>query len=407
MFSKTFSLRMVQAKTKVRRHTSWVDHGATSPQWPTDRPFRVGIVGGGQLARMMVLDAARLGLDLTVLAAERDEGCRGVVEVRNGDPNDAQDLQDLADSTDVVTLDHELVPLEFWRAIERQGRVLRPGPGTLQYTDKVAQRTGFAQAGLPVPPFSVVYTAQELVAFGDEYGWPLILKTPLGGYDGHGIMYVTSMEEAQVMLDAAQGQALLVEPYLPLREEIAVLVCTSASGERVVYDPVRTIQEDGMCAAVHVGEGVLDENIAQEAIHIAQRTADLTQAIGILAVEFFVTAQGITINEIAPRPHNSGHHTIDSCQTSQFENHLRAVVGWPLGSPALTCNAAAMVNVIGTDAGDPIGRVGRALTTQARVHLYDKTWRPGRKLGHVTAVANDIDTAEARAERAADILMYG
>lgn len=375
--------------------------------WPTDRPLRVGIVGGGQLARMMVLDAARLGLDLTVLAAERDEGCRGVVAVRDGDPNDPNDLQELADDTDMVTLDHELVPLDYWRAIEAQGRLLRPNAETLQYTDKILQRTAFAQAGLPVPPFSVVHTAKEIDAFASEHGWPLILKTPLGGYDGHGILRVQNMDEAQVMLDAADGQPLLAEPYLPLREEIAVLVCTSASGERVVYDPVRTIQEDGMCAAVHVGEGVLDERVALEASQIAQRTADLVGSIGILAVEFFVTKEGITINEIAPRPHNSGHHTIDSCQTSQFENHLRAVVGWPLGSPALTCKAAAMVNVIGTEMGDPTTRVGRALTTQAKVHLYDKSWRAGRKLGHVTAVANDIDTAEARAERAAHILMFG
>lgn len=387
--------------------TSYVLSEGAASNLPTDRPIRVGIVGGGQLARMMVLDAARLGLDLSVLAAERDEGCRGVVAVRDGDPNDAQDLQDLADSTDVLTLDHELVPLEYWRAIEAQGRHLRPGPGTLQYTDKVLQRTAFAQAGLPVPPFSVIHTAKELDGFASEHGWPLILKTPLGGYDGHGIMEVASMQEAQVMLDAAAGQPLLVEPRLPLREELAVLVCTSASGERVVYDPVRTIQENGMCAAVHVGEGVLDDAIAAEASQIAQRTADFVGSIGILAVEFFVTQSGITINEIAPRPHNSGHHTIDSCQTSQFENHLRAVVGWPLGSPELTCKAAAMVNVIGTENGDPITRVGRALTTQAKVHLYDKTWRPGRKLGHVTAVANDIDTAEARAERAAYLLMHG
>ncbi len=374
---------------------------------PTDRPVRVGIVGGGQLARMMVLDAARLGLDLTVLAAERDEGSRGVIAVRDGDPNDPQDLQDLADSTDALTLDHELVPLEYWRAIESQGRVLHPGAETLQYTNKIVQRTAFAQAGLPVPPFSVVHTAKEIDGFASEHGWPLILKSPLGGYDGHGIMQVRSMDEANVMLEAAAGQPLLAEPHLPLRDEIAVLVCTSASGERVVYDPVRTIQENGMCAAVHVGEGVLDPAVASEASKIAQRTADLVGSVGILAVEFFVTKDGLTINEIAPRPHNSGHHTIDSCQTSQFENHLRAVVGWPLGSPAMTCKAAAMVNVIGTQAGDPTTRVGRALTTQAKVHVYDKTWRPGRKLGHVTAVANDIDTAEARAERAAQLLMYG
>ncbi|WP_336249007.1 5-(carboxyamino)imidazole ribonucleotide synthase [Stomatohabitans albus] len=387
--------------------TSYVRKEGDMLKLPTDRPVRVGIVGGGQLARMMVLDAARLGLDLTVLAAERDEGSRGVIAVRDGDPNDPQDLQDLADSTDALTLDHELVPLEYWRAIESQGQVLHPGAETLQYTNKIVQRTAFAQAGLPVPPFSVVHTAKEIDGFASEHGWPLILKSPLGGYDGHGIMQVRSMDEANVMLEAAAGQPLLAEPHLPLRDEIAVLVCTSASGERVVYDPVRTIQENGMCAAVHVGEGVLDPAVASEASKIAQRTADLVGSVGILAVEFFVTKDGLTINEIAPRPHNSGHHTIDSCQTSQFENHLRAVVGWPLGSPAMTCKAAAMVNVIGTQAGDPTTRVGRALTTQAKVHVYDKTWRPGRKLGHVTAVANDIDTAEARAERAAQLLMYG
>ncbi|WP_370327042.1 5-(carboxyamino)imidazole ribonucleotide synthase [Euzebya sp.] len=367
----------------------------------------LGIVGGGQLARMTALDAARLGVDVRVLAGPSDEGVRGVFEVVDGDHDDLAALRRLAEQVDVVTFDHELVPLDVVRALEADGVVVRPGSPALAFADKVHQRRAFLAAGLPLPAFDVVADLPGVEAFAATHGWPVVLKAPHGGYDGRGVAIAGSPAEARDMVEASAGRGVLVEAHLDLQAELAVLVVTSADGSRVVYDPVRSVQVDGMCREVHAVAGHLPPILAAEAGDLGREVADLVGAVGVLAIELFVVAapdgtQRLVVNEIAPRPHNSGHHTIDGCATSQFENHARAVLGWPLGPVTPRATASVMVNVVGT-AGDPRDRV-HLVDPAVKIHLYDKSPRPGRKIGHVTAVGTDHDETAAAARRAAAVL---
>ncbi|CAN5171080.1 5-(carboxyamino)imidazole ribonucleotide synthase [soil metagenome] len=376
----------------------------------------LGVVGGGQLARMTALDAVRLGVEVRVLAGAADEGVRGLLPVVDGAHDDPDALRRLASQVDVVTFDHELVPLEAIRELEAAGTVVRPSSAALAFADKVHQRTAFAAAGLPVPPFATVTSAADVAAFADAHGWPVVLKAPHGGYDGRGVAIAADAAGAEAMLAAAAGRGLLVEPMLALRQELAVLVVTGVSGERVTYDPVESVQEEGMCREVHAADGHLPAALAARATALAERVADVVGAVGVLAVELFLvdgdTADGadtadtsggaLLVNEIAPRPHNSGHHTIDGCVTSQFENHTRAVLGWPLGSPAPRAAASVMVNVVGTD-GDPRDRV-HLVDDAVKIHLYGKTAKPGRKIGHVTVVGPDHTKATAQARAAAALL---
>lgn len=367
----------------------------------------LGVVGGGQLARMIGLDAARLGVEVLVLAGERDEGVRGLLPVLDGAHDDPEALRRLADRVDVVTFDHELVPLEAIRALEADGVVVRPSSTTLAFADKLHQRRTFAAAGLPVPPFAEVEDADGVRAFAAEHGWPVVLKAPHGGYDGRGVAVAADIGGAADMLAASAGRALLVEPMLPLRQELAVVVATGADGSRVTYAPVDSVQVDGMCREVHAADGHLPDDLAAEAVAVAQRIADLVQAVGVMAVELFVVdgpggRPALLVNEIAPRVHNSGHLTIDGCATSQFENHARAVLGLPLGPATPRARASVMVNVVGAE-GDPRDLVPQ-VPGDVHIHLYGKSPKPGRKIGHVTVVGRDHDDVAARARAAAAIL---
>lgn len=369
----------------------------------------LGIVGGGQLARMIALDAVRLGVQVIVLAGESDEGVRGLFPVLNGAHDNPDALRRLADQVDVVTFDHELVPLAAIRDLEEDGVVVHPSSTALAFADKLHQRTSFARAGLPVPPFAAVDSIEDVEAFSVDHGWPVMLKAPRGGYDGRGVAVAQTVEEAQGMLDAAAGRGLLIEPLLELWQELAVLVVTSADGDRVVYDPVESVQVEGMCREIHSAVGHLPAMLEEEARTLGAWVADVVGAVGVLAVELFVVSgpdgeAKLLVNEIAPRPHNSGHHTIDACVTSQFENHARAVLGLPLGSVTQVAPVSVMVNIVGTDAGgDPRGRLGLA-PPQAKIHLYEKTPRPKRKIGHVTVLGQDHDEVAGLARRAAATL---
>ncbi len=362
----------------------------------------LGIVGGGQLARMTALDAARLGVDVRVLAGAGDQGVRGLFEVVDGAHDDPAALDRLADQVDVVTFDHELVPLEAIEALEARGVVVRPGSTTLGFTDKLHQRRAFAAAGLPVPPFAEVTAREEVESFAAEHGWPVVLKAPRGGYDGRGVAVAQDAEAAADMLAAAGGRPLLVEAHLPLDAELAVLVVRGPDGTHATYEVVESVQVEGMCREIHAAEGHLDPALARRGRELGEQVADLVEAVGVLAIELFVVDGEVLVNEIAPRPHNSGHHTIDGCVTSQFENHARAVLGWPLGPTAPVAPATVMVNVVGVEE-DPRTRVP-LLTEDVRVHLYGKSVRPGRKIGHVTATGTDHEEVAARARRAAAIL---
>lgn len=370
----------------------------------------VGIVGAGQLARMMIQAAISLGVGVRVLA-ERPTDSAALVcpNVDFGSPDSAEDLCAFAERVDVVTLDHELVNAEALEQIEANGGSVQPRAAALRYAkDKLHQRTGFAAAGLPVPEFAEVRSVEDIERFASEHGWPVVVKAQRGGYDGRGVWMLDSTEVAASLVaeTVAAGVALLVERFVPLERELAVLVARRPSGETVIYPVVETVQRDGICHEVLVPAPVTGA-VTDRALEIGLAVAEHTGATGIIATELFLSEDDeVLINEIATRPHNSGHITMDACRTSQFENHLRAVLDWPLGPTDLLAPVGVMANLLGAD-HKPLGqRVAHALADHGDVHphLYGKEVRPGRKIGHVNALGDDLNETRERAARVAAIL---
>jgi 5-(carboxyamino)imidazole ribonucleotide synthase len=370
-----------------------------------DVQLRVGIMGGGQLARMLAQAAIGPGIGIEVLAAPGETSAADVVpSVTWGEPSLAT-LRDLAERVDVVTFDHEGVDPAVVAQLATDGHVLRPGAVTLSCAvDKLTQRRRLADHGLPVPAFAAVDDAEGLARFAAQHGWPVAVKTPTGGYDGRGVWLARDLDEAAEPLSL--DRTLLVEEGLDLASELAVVVARRPAGETVVYPLLETVQDDGICVQVRAPAPV-DADLAARAEALALAVAEAVDAVGVLAVELFVTTDGrLLVNEIAARPHNSGHLSIEACETSQFENHLRAVLDLPLGPTTLRCPAAAMVNVLAADeTTDPHGRLTEALELgPVHVHLYGKASRPGRKIGHVTVLGETVDEAAGVAAKAASVL---
>lgn len=372
----------------------------------------VGIVGGGQLARMMIQAAIPLGIGVRVLAERADDSAARVCpDVVIGSPDSIDDLVAFAAGCDAVTLDHELVNLEALQRIEAAGGVVRPGPFTLAFAkDKAHQRREFSAAGLPVPEFQEVATAAEIEAFAHRLGgWPVVVKAQRGGYDGRGVWVIDGpAAAADLAAEAGQrGVALIAERFVRIRKELAVLVARRPGGETAVYPVVETVQRDGICHEVLVPAPVPDA-VAERALAIGRRVAELTRATGIVATELFWSeTDEVLINEIATRPHNSGHFSIDGSQTSQFANHLRGVLDWPLGDVSLLAPSVVMANLLGADSESMAPRMARALQQPApgvHPHLYGKGVRPGRKIGHVNALGDDPVETRERAMRAAALL---
>jgi 5-(carboxyamino)imidazole ribonucleotide synthase len=375
----------------------------------------VGVVGGGQLARMLAPPAVALGVRLRVLAEAPDAGAAQVVpDAPVGAASDLAALQSFAVGCDVVTFDHEHVPQPVLAALAASGVVLRPGPQALVFAqDKAAMRSRLSEAGVPCPPWAMVSSAQTLAAFGEQVGWPLVLKTPTGGYDGKGVLQVEDLAAAEPWLArvGAEGGALLAEARVPFVRELAVLVARSPMGQAAVWPVVETVQTDGICTEVLAPAPGLGPDLAARASATALKIAGDLDVTGVLAVEMFEVVEpdgraDIMVNELAMRPHNSGHWTIDGAVTSQFEQHLRAVLDLPLGSTAPRARWSVMANVLGGSHPElyPAYLHVMAHDPEAKVHVYGKEVRPGRKVGHVTVSGDDLDDVRARARHAADYL---
>ncbi|WP_433210655.1 5-(carboxyamino)imidazole ribonucleotide synthase [Dactylosporangium sp. CS-047395] len=364
----------------------------------------VGMVGGGQLARMTHQAAIALGQSLRVLAVSSTDGAALVAaDVQIGRHDDVEALREFAKGCDVVTFDHEHVPGELIRQLAGEGFNLLPGADALQYAqNKRVMREHLGKLGFPMPR----WTDGDVAAFGDEVGWPIIVKTATGGYDGRGVFV------AQSMADVPPGVEVIAEEMVPLRRELAAVVARSPLGQVAAYPIVETVQEGGICVEVLAPAPGLDEDVAVRAQRLAIDIATGLGAVGILAVELFETTDGrLLINELAMRPHNSAHWTIEGARTSQFEQHLRAVLDYPMGDTRLTAPAVVMANVLGgEDGGMSIDERLHHLFAEeptAKVHLYGKQVRPGRKIGHVTVLGDDLDDCRRRARRAARILEEG
>lgn len=372
------------------------------------------MIGGGQLARMSAAPAAALGIDFAVLATSEGESAAQVVRrVVLGDHDDPQALARLAANSDIVTFDHEHVPPPMLEQLLDRGVLVRPGPDALRHAqDKWHMRQTLSQMGAPVPAWARVDHPGEVSAFAEDNGWPLVLKISRGGYDGRGVWVVENETQVETLMrqtPLVDAAVWLVEEYLPFEMEISAQVARSPHGQAVAYPVVRTVQVEGMCAEVVAPAPGLDPDLAVEATDLALRIAQELDVVGMLAVELFVVSGRIVVNELAMRPHNSGHWSIEGAVTSQFENHLRAVLDWPLGDPRTIAPHTVMVNVIGPD--HPIPPLHEAFRhVMARdpglhVHLYGKSVRPRRKLGHVTVVGDDLDDVLDRAHHGADYLM--
>jgi 5-(carboxyamino)imidazole ribonucleotide synthase len=376
----------------------------------------VAVVGGGQLARMTHQAAIALGQSLRVLSTGPDESAALVAaDVRLGDHRDLDALRALADGATVVTFDHEHVPPEHLHALAAEGVRLAPGPGALLHAqDKLVLRRALADAGEPQPAWAEARTVHAVTAFAEQAGWPVVVKAPRGGYDGRGVFVVSGPDQVADLLEG--HGTLLVEERVPLVGELAVLVARSPFGQVAVWPVVETVQRDGVCVEVLAPAPGLDEQTALAAQELAVRVADRVGVVGVMAVELFRTADGVLVNELAMRPHNSGHWTIEGARTSQFEQHLRAVLDYPLGSTAMTAPAVVMANVLGGAAAAPDWagpgvdeRVHHLMAhwPDVKLHWYGKGQRPGRKLGHVTALGADAAEVRARAVAAARYLADG
>lgn len=386
---------------------------------------RIGIVGGGQLARMMQEAALPLGLTLRLLAEGPDTSAAlAVPGAAVGDFTDADAVARFASGVDVLTFDHEHVPTALLRRLQDAGVAVRPGPDSLLHAqDKAVMRRRMAELGVPSPRWRLVGSPDELVAFADEIGWPLIAKISRGGYDGKGVWRVDSPDDAAEPFAALAGPqgpteaqrersgadeevVIVAEELIDFVRELSVLVARRPGGEAVVYPVSETVQREGICHETTTPAPGLDADRAAELARMALRIADELGVVGILAVELMEARDGrIVVNELAMRPHNTGHWSIDGAVTSQFENHLRAVADLPLGSPDAVAPVAVMSNVLGGTNPDPVGSLPVVLADpRARVHLYGKSVKPGRKIGHVTVCGDDVADTRAAARAASALL---
>ena len=378
----------------------------------------IGVVGGGQLARMMAPAATSLGFELRVLAEGEDVSAVSAVSTSPvGDYKDLQTLLDFAQGLDVMTFDHEHVPTAHLRALQDAGVNVQPGPDALvNAQDKLVMRAAIDRLELPNPAWASVPDVAALVSFGEQTGWPVVLKMPRGGYDGKGVRIISSAEEAADTTEWFEAMSpLLAEAKVEFTRELSALVARTPDGEARAWPVVHTIQVEGVCDEVIAPALDIPVEVAAAAEDAALRIAGELGVTGVLAVELFETpgtGAGFLINELAMRPHNTGHWTQDGSVTSQFEQHLRAVLNLPLGATDILAPVVVMKNFLGGDNQDLFSAFPLALASEpaAKVHCYGKSVRPGRKIGHVNLVGSstaDVDSVRRRATMVANIIRDG
>ena len=379
----------------------------------TKHTLRVGVIGGGQLARMMTPPAINLGLQIQVLAETQGSSAE-MATTMVGDYNQLEVVREFARNVDVITFDHEHVPLAVLRALEAEGVNVQPPSKALAFAqNKLHMRQQLSELGLPMPAWAEIHDAASLDDFIAANGGVAILKTPIGGYDGKGVRVVRSSVDAKDWLENLEsfGGSLLAEEKVDFVRELAQLSARTPGGEFKAWPLVETIQENGVCSVVLAPAPEASAETLNTTAEIAKRVAEALGVTGVLAVEMFEARDGrIVINELAMRPHNSGHFSIEGSVTSQFEQHLRAVLDLPLGSTAPRAAHSVMVNLLGVDdKNNFVQALDKALQAHpdAKVHTYGKGARAGRKMGHVTVVADSADHALAEARGAAAVLLRG
>jgi len=377
------------------------------------KQLRVGVIGGGQLARMMTPAAINLGIEIKVLA-EAEGSSAALATTQVGDYNQLEVVREFAKTVDVITFDHEHVPIAVLEALEAEGMDVQPPSKALVFAqNKLQMRKRLGALGLPMPDWAEIQDAETLDAFIASHGGVAILKTPIGGYDGKGVRVVRSSTDAADWLNdlAKYGGSLLVEEKVDFVRELAQLSARRPNGEFLAWPLVQTIQENGVCSVVHAPAPNASAETMTLTADIAKQVAEGIGVTGVLAVELFEARDGrILINELAMRPHNSGHVTMEGSATSQFEQHIRAVLDLPLGSTSPRATHAVMVNLLGVDdQNNFVQAYDKALAAhpEAKVHVYGKSARAGRKMGHVTVISDNAAHALAEATGAAAVLLQG
>ncbi|MBV9022832.1 MAG: 5-(carboxyamino)imidazole ribonucleotide synthase [Streptomycetaceae bacterium] len=368
----------------------------------------VGMVGGGQLARMTHEAGIPLGIRFKLLSdTAQDSAAQAIADVTVGDYRDLDTLRAFARDCDVVTFDHEHVPTEHLRALEADGIAIRPGPEALVHAqDKGVMRAKLDEIGVPCPRHRIVRDPDDVAAFAAEgSGFPVVLKTVRGGYDGKGVWIVASVTEAAEPFRV--GVPVLAEEKVDFVRELAANVVRSPHGQAVAYPVVESIQVDGVCDTVIAPAPGLVDEISAHAQQLALTIAKELGVVGHLAVELFETRDGrVLVNELAMRPHNSGHWSQDGAVTSQFANHLRAILDLPLGDPRPRQPWTVMVNVLGGDHPDMYSAYLHCMARDPglKIHMYGKDVKPGRKVGHVNTYGDDLAEVRERARHAAHYL---
>lgn len=380
-------------------------------------PPVVAMIGGGQLARMTHQAAIALGQTLRVLSGGPDESAAQVTpDVVIGSHTDLDALRKAADGATVLTFDHEHVPTEHLETLVAEGVTVNPPPQALVHAqDKLLMRRRLQSMGAPVPRFAEITSVEDVEAFVREIDGPVVIKTVRGGYDGKGVVMADDLASAREVVAGylADGVAVLAEERVAMRRELAALVARSPFGQGAAWPVVETVQRDGICVEVYAPAPGLSDELGSAAQELGLRVANELGVVGVLAVELFETVDGtLLVNELAMRPHNSGHWTMDGAVTSQFEQHLRAVLDYPLGDTSAIAPAVVMANVLGAPETPAMSMDERmhhlfARIPDAKVHLYGKGERPGRKLGHVNIIGTDMDELRERAVRAAHWLSHG
>lgn len=375
---------------------------------PLSATYRIGFLGAGQLARMSTLQAFRYGIQVGVFSDRpENEPVQFMTPYSNsGSFESVDDMAAFAADCDVLTLENEFISSEILQQVQEQSDTpIYPSPSSFALIEnKLIEKQTFENAGIPVTPYTLIESEQDLEKFGEQHGWPYVLKSSKGGYDGYGNETVKNVEDAQDAFDSlggSKGHDIVAEAFVDFTNELAVQVARNETGIEV-YPCCETVQQDHICVAV-LSPAPVDQDIQQKAQELAVRATEAIDGKGIFAYEFFLKENGeLLLNESAPRPHNSGHYTIEGCITSQFENHVRAVLGLPLGSADLRAPAVAMINLLGTDKRDAqVDFVLNALeASDGHLHMYGKLdSRPGRKMGHYTLLGDSLDPIYKKAQK--------
>ncbi len=378
------------------------------------KPLVLGILGGGQLAKMLDSDAYRMGINVAIIDKESGTPAGDMTKAEfPGGWGNPEALAEFIEASDIITLENEFIDPEILERIAKE-RPLYPSPATMRLVqDKYIQKQTFSSRGIPVPAFEAIESTGAARAFGQKHGYPFVLKARRNGYDGYGNALVESeagIESARAGLTGgSEGRALYAEEFVDFSMELAVMAARGRDGKMKAYPCVETVQQDHICHKV-IAPARIEHAWAEKARQIAMECVESIEGVGVFGVEMFLTRDGgILVNEIAPRPHNSGHYTIEACYTSQYENCIRAVCGLPLGSTDMITGGAAMINLLGRRGGPgtPSDIVPLLSNDRVRLHLYNKkVSREGRKMGHLTALGATPQDALATAEKAAADMVW-